>query len=118
MLGLKWDRGIYIDIGVPFGFSTVAALCQLCTDLTHTLHKRHIWTMNYLDDFIGASLPAHANSHFLSLKNILEELELPINKAKSEPPSESITCLGIQVNARTGILAIPSEKNVKNQTAL
>ena len=115
MLGLKWDRGIYIDIGVPFELSTAAASCQLCTDLvTHALCKHHIWTMNYLDDFIGASLLVHANSHFLSLKNILEELGLPINKAKSEPPSESITCLGIQINARTCILTIPSEKNVKN----
>ena len=113
MLGLKWDSGIYIDIGVPFGFSTAAASCHLCTDLvTHTLRKRHIWTMNYLDDFTGTSLLVHANSHFLPLKNILEELGLPINKAKSEPPSESITCLGIHVNARTDILAIPSEKKM------
>ena len=107
-------RGNYIDIKVPFGFSTAVALCQLCTDLaTHALCKHHIWTMNYLDDFIGASLPIHANSHFLSLKNILEELGLPINKAKSELPSECIICSGIQVNARTGILTIPSEKMLK-----
>ena len=111
MLGSKWARGIYIDTGVPLGILTATASCQLCTDLvTHTLRKRHIWTINYLDDFTGASLAVHANSHFLSLKSILEELGLPINKAKSKPPSESITCLGIQVNVKTGILTIPSEK--------
>ena len=71
MLGLKWDSGIYIDIGVPFRFSTAEASCQLCADLvTHMLHKHHIWTMNFLDDLIGASLPVHANSHVFSLKNI------------------------------------------------
>ena len=48
MFGLKWDRGIYNDIGIPFGFSIVAASCHLCTDpVTYTLHKRHIWTMNF-----------------------------------------------------------------------
>ena len=70
-------------------------------------------TIDYLIQQLSQLL-VHANSHFLSLKNILEELGLPINKAKSEPPSESITCLGIQINARTCILAIPSVKNVKN----
>ena len=95
------DSGIYIDIGVPFAFSTAAASCQLCTGLAiHTLRKQHIWTINYLDDFIGASLLVHVNNQFLSLKNILEKLGLPINKAKSEPPSECITCLGIHVNAK------------------
>ena len=76
------------------------------------LRKCHIWTMNYLDHFIGASLPDHANSHFLSLKNILEELGLPINKAKSKPPSESSTCWRIQVNG-TATLTIPSKKMLK-----
>ena len=52
-------------------FTTVAS-CQLCTDLvTHMLHKRHIWSMNYLDDFIGASLPVHANSQFFYLRMFL-----------------------------------------------
>ena len=53
MLWVKWNNGIYIDIEVPFGLSTAAASCQFCTDqVTHTLHRHHVWTMDYLDDFM------------------------------------------------------------------
>ena len=46
----------------------------------------------------------------LSLKNLLSYLGLPINSKKLESPAESITCLGIQVNACTGTLTIPLQK--------
>ena len=66
--------------------------------------------MNYLDDFLGVSPPEKATSDFLSLKNLLSYLGLPINFKKLESPAESITCLGIQVNARKGTLTIPVQK--------
>ena len=63
--------------------------------------------MNYLDDFLGVSPPEKASSDFLSLKKLLSYLGLPINFKKLESPAESITCLGIQVNAT---LTIPLQK--------
>ena len=57
--------------------------------------------------------PEVANSQFFSVKNILAELGLPINSKKLEPRSHSVTCLGIQINAKDGIISIPDEK-VKN----
>ena len=35
---------------------------------------------------------------------------MPINSKKLEPPSHSVTCLGIQINAKDGIISIPDEK--------
>ena len=74
LLGLHWKQCMYIDVSVPFGFDTGAALCQL--------------------EFLG----------------------LPLNDKKIEEQTEQIPCLGINVNARTGFLSIPTEKNVGNQT--
>ena len=111
VLGLKWQDSIFVDLGVPFGFATGAASCQSCTALvTWKLRQNKIWIMNYLDDFLGVSPLQKASSDFLSLKNLLSYLGLPINSKKLDSPAESITCLGIQVNAWIGTLTIPLQK--------
>ena len=83
--------------------------------ITHVLHSQKIWVINYLDDHLGVAFPEVTKSQFLSVKNILAELGLPIKSKKLEPPSHSVTCLGIQINARDGIISIPDEKlrNIK-----
>ena len=83
----------------------------MCTDtITLTLHKHNIWLMNYLDDYLGVAKNCQAESHFLSLVNMLQYVGLPINQKKLEPPSSVINSLGIIIIAYTGILKIPDEK--------
>ena len=102
---------MFIDVSVPFGFKFGAAVCQMCTDLvTFTLWKRGSWLINYLDDYVGVAPPSIASSYFQALSNILQYIGLPINMKKVEQPSDQITCLGIQINAHTGILKIPDDK--------
>ena len=114
VLGLRWKQRMYVDVSVPFGFATGAASCQSCTDLvTWALRKCEIWVMSYLDDFLGVAQPHKATSEFLALKNLLEFLGLPLNVKKIEESAEEITCLGINVNARTGVLSIPNDKIVE-----
>ena len=111
VLGLRWKQRTYVDVSLPFGFATGAASCQSCTDLvTWALHQRKIWVMSYLDDFLGVGQLHKARSEFLSLRNFLETLGLPLNVKKIEEPAEEITCLGININAHTGLLSIPKEK--------
>ena len=66
--------------------------------------------MNYLDDYIGIAQPHQAEGHFQSLLNILDQVGLPVNNNKVEPPSSVITCLGIQINAKEGILSVSDKK--------
>ena len=80
---------------------------------TFTLHQLGNWLINYLDDFVGVAPPPPptlANSHFTYLVNILEYVYLPINTNKVENPSNQITCLGIRIDASTGILKVPEQK--------
>ena len=111
LLGLQWQGKRYVDVGLPFGFRMGAAACQMCTDvITHQLRLRNVWVINYLDDYIGVSSPQNASNDFHTLQNLLQKVGLPINQKKVEEPGEQITCLGIEVNARTGILKIPENK--------
>ena len=86
-------------------------MCQMCTDaITLTLRKHNVWLINYLDDYIGVAPPQLVNDHFLALKNLLHYVGLPLNSKKIEESSHIITCLGIEINTRTGTLKIPSDK--------
>ena len=72
LLGLQWNTDVYVDVSVPFGLKFGAAACQMCTDaLTLTLRSQKLWLINYLDDYVGVAPPGLANSHFLSLMNLL-----------------------------------------------
>ena len=83
----------------------------MCTDvITHHLHLRNVWVINYLDDYIGVTSPSNASNAFQTLTNILQAVGLPINQKKIEKPGEQVTCLGIEINARTNILKIPENK--------
>ena len=83
----------------------------MCTDvITHHLRLRDVWVINYLDDYIGVASPQNAFNAFQTLMNLLQRVGLPINEKKIEKPGEQVTCLGTEINARTGILKIPENK--------
>ena len=89
-MGLCWNNDVYVDVGVEFGFKMGARACQMCTDVI-TLHYTNV---NYLDDYIGVAKNSQAESHFLSLVNMLEYVGLPINQKKLKSPSSVVNCLG------------------------
>ena len=88
--------------------------CTLATNvITYLMWRQRHWVVNYLDDIIGVSQARDARATFCPLRNLLQALGLPINFKKVEGPPSEITCLGININARTGVLTIPQEKNYK-----
>ena len=108
---LQWNDVTYVDVSVAFGLKIGAAACQMCTDvITFKLRQQGAWVINYLDDYIGVGNKHKADSHFQSLLNILQQVGLPVNQQKVEPPSSVIVCLGIQINAKTGVISIPDKK--------
>ena len=87
MLGLHWNANNYVDLLVLIGMKSGAAAFQMTTDvIIHALHSPKIWIITYLDDYLGVASPEVANSHFLSVKNILAKLGLPINSKKIRTP--------------------------------
>ena len=94
LLGLKWRDA---TLG-----------CQFSTDaITYLMASQRHWVMLYLDDVIGASSPDRADDAFLTLVHLLQNLGLRLNKNKVVAPVSKLTCLGIDVDAKAGILTIP-----------
>ena len=70
----------------------------MCTDvITHHLHLRNVWVINYLADYIGVAFPKNASDAYQTLTNLLQRVGLPINEKKIEKPGEQVTCLGIEI---------------------
>ena len=111
VLGLQWRDKCYIDISVPFGLKSGASACQMATQcVTHLMMSQGHWTCAYLDDILGVALPHKAKNAFMSLNNLIVSLGLPVNQNKVVAPAEEMLCLGININAKTGMLTIPREK--------
>ena len=114
VLGLMWRNQTFIDVSLAFGFKQGASACQLTTDaVTYLMWTQRHWVANYLDDIIGVSPPSEAKDAFLTLTNLLQALGLPISYKKVEEPHYEITSLGININARSGVLTIPDSKICK-----
>ena len=73
------------------------------------MSTQNYWVMSYLDDII----PVKAHKAYYSMLNLLEQLGLPVNRDKISAPVSKLVCLGIQVDANTGVLSIPQEKLCK-----
>ena len=84
--------------------------------VTHLLANAGHWTCSYLDNIIGVAPSRSANNTFLALTNQISSLGLPINPEKVSPPVTHLTCLGIDIDVKTGMLHIPREKitNIKS----
>ena len=111
VLSLLWKGQCYVDVSVAFGIKTGVSAFQMVTDcITHLMASQDHWTCAYLDDILGVATPAKAQHVFTSLNNLIYTLGLPINQKKVVAKTHEMTCLGININARTGILTIPQEK--------
>ena len=97
-----------------FGLKIGAAAYQMCTEvIAHALRKQGAWIMNYLDDYIGVATVDKAQSHYHALLNLLRHVGLRVNDKKLEPPGTRITCLGILIDVKAGVIAIPEHKMVE-----
>ena len=65
--------------------------------------------MSYVDDLLGAEVPSKAHESFNAMRQLLEDLNIPISESKLTPPTTNINCLGIEVDSIKATLSIPSE---------
>ena len=111
VLGLSWKDRSYVNVSIPFGLKSGASACQMATDsITYLMATQQHWTCAYLDDIVGVSALHMARIACTSLNNLITSLGLPINQDKVTSPAEDVTCLGIHIKAKTGILTIPEQK--------
>ena len=67
-----------------------------------------VW--NYIDDVFACVKEDKAQYAFDRLKQIIQELGLPLNPGKVVEPANKMICMGIGVNIKEKTVHIPDEK--------
>ena len=92
LLGIMWDNSFYFDISIPFGLRPGAMFCQRVTDsIRHILQQSYITVVNYIDDFAAIFTPDKADSHFHSLRSLLQQLGVCESTDKATAPHTTMT---------------------------
>ena len=68
----------------------------------------YVW--NYIDDIFACADKARADAVFRRLYQLIEELGLPINPEKVVEPTDIMTCMGIEVDAKRKVVSLTKEK--------
>ena len=116
--GLSWlfkgetERTFMIDSKLPFGSSKACKIFSTISDsIARMLRNKGVTVVNYLDDILIIS--KNKSQNWLELDctvNLLTKLGLIINWDKVEPPSQSITFLGVRIDTLSRTLSLPDSK--------
>ena len=109
--GIHWDNHFYLNQSIAFGWTHGSTAFQMVSDtVTHVMRKAGASDFAYIDDYIGVSPSHDAVCHFQQLHSLLQELGLPINKDKLNPPCKDLICLGIRIQIPEASLSIDPQK--------
>ena len=115
----KW--AYFVDKCLPFGASISCAIFQRWSNaLTHLAHFELRYKViqraisNYLDDFLNFALvKQHCNKMLTTFHKLCAELGVPIAKEKTVWASLMVVFLGILLDGKNKLLALPIEKICK-----
>ena len=110
-LWVHHNNAYFMDKSLAFGAAHGTAISQRVTDAIRRImaaEKMGIW--NYIDDLFACVPEQEAETVFNRLCKLVTELGLPINEDKLVPPSDVMTCMGIEINANDKSIKIPNEK--------
>ena len=109
--GIYWDNCFYLDQSVAFGWTHGSAAFQMVSDaVVHVMRQSGASVFAYIDDYIGISPSRDAMRHFRQLHKLMQELGLPINVDKLNPPCKDLICLGIRIQIPEASLSIDPHK--------
>ena len=110
LLGLHWHHA-YVDTYVPFGMRHGSHIFQCLSDaVSHIMRQRGFRVIDYIDDYVGFSVPSIAHASFVSLSKLMRDLGLTVSEKKLVPPSTQVVCLSVLIDTVKGTVSIPSEK--------
>ena len=122
LLAFEWKGHIFVDGVLPFGLRSAPKIFTAVADaLEWIVRKRGVrFVDHYLDDFIvfGAPSSAQCEAALNTVREVCEELGVPLAMEKLEGPSLCLTLLGIEMDMQSGVLRLPRNKLVRVRESL
>ena len=107
LLGLNWKGITYVDAMLPFG---IQIFQRLSDTICHMMRRQGFTVLNYVDNFIGVTMPSVARRSYDALLELLQKLGLEVSLKKLVSPATKVTCLGIDVDSVERMVSIPDAK--------
>ena len=87
----------FLDNSLAFGPVHGTAICQRITDaIRRIMASTGIPIWNYIDDLFACIRAAEVDQAFACLKELVQDLGLPIKDDKLVSPSDRMVCMGIE----------------------
>ena len=122
LLGMFWDRALFIDTVLPFGLRSSAKIFTAIADAAEWIaHQSGIqFIIHYLDDFliIGAPTLTECVAALKALIAIFKKLGLPLAIKKVEGPLMQIDFVGFELDSQYMQVRLPLDKLRELQTLL
>lgn len=116
-LGIKVEDQYYIDRMLPMGASSSCQLFQRISDGLKSIYQKlysEVHVFNYLDDFLFvAESEEECNRSLEGFEDMCKQIGIPLADHKTVRACQSITFLGLGIDARTHTMYIPIEKQRK-----
>ena len=111
VVGYVFEEKMYFDICLSMGSKSSAYCCQRTTNcITYIFESEGYCNVNYLDDLGGADTEDRAESAFICLGRILEEIGIWESSSKCIPPTQIGTFLGILYNTLKMTMELTTER--------
>ncbi len=114
LLGMSWDRKLFIDTQLPFGLRSAPKIFTALADAAEwiVLKDSGGTLLHYLDDFlvIGAPASTECATRLSTLLATFDCLGLPVAPEKLEGPTTRLTFLGIELDTSAMVMRLPREK--------
>ena len=114
LLGMEWQKNIFIDTCLPFGLRSAPKLFNTLADLLSwiIIQRGCTYLIHYLDDFLTMGPPSSPTcQHNLDLlKQTCEDLGVPLAMEKLEGPTTSLTFLGVVLDTAKSEIRLPEDK--------
>ena len=114
LLGFQWQGKIYIEKVLPFGLRSSPLIFSATADaLLWVMQQNGVsWAIHYVDDFLTIGKPesdkCQRNMHIMH--DICSKAGLPLEPTKTQGPSETLTFLGIELDATRMEIRLPTGK--------
>ena len=114
LLGMSFDKKVYIDTQLPFGLSSAPVLFNAYADGLEWIvcTKGVKFILHYLDDFLvlGSPESKECQSALDSLKDCCQMLGVPLAMEKIAGPVTVLQFLGFELDSETMEIRLPKEK--------
>ena len=122
LLGFTFMGGFYFDRCLPMGCSISCSLFEKFSSFLEFLvasRNGEGLVTHYLDDFLLVGDGSSACSSMLtSFQQVCRELGVPLAAEKTVGPCSSLSYLGLEIDARAGLVRVPSDKLGKLRSML